>query len=91
MAAARARASHWTTHDIGSSLYDRTFTAETRSILAVGSYYLHDVVVSYDVTNFTARFGVNNLADTSPPYPTVSPGVYDEIGRYFFVGLNARV
>ncbi len=81
----------WTTHYLSSSLTNRTFTTETRNPLGVGAYYTHDLNVSYDITHhINARFGINNITDQGPPFPTVSPGVYDQIGRFFFVGLNVK-
>ena len=81
----------WTTHYIGESLFDRTFTGENRAQLTVAAYYLHDTVLAYDINkHFTARVGVNNVADTAPPYPTTGIGVYDQIGRFWFVGVNAK-
>lgn len=81
----------WTTHYQSSTIYNRTFTTETRSPLGVASYYTHDLNVSYDITHhINARFGIDNITDQGPPYPTISPGTYDEIGRFFFVGLNVK-
>lgn len=81
----------WTMHYLSSSLYGRTNTIENRFPLSVGNYYTHDFNVSYDITpNVQARAGIDNVTDSAPPYPTVSPGVYDEIGRFGFVGLKVR-
>ncbi|MGA0600820.1 TonB-dependent receptor domain-containing protein [Caulobacter sp. KR2-114] len=81
----------WTMHYLSSSLYNRTFTIENRYPLSVGNYYTHDFNVSYDITpRIQARAGINNITDSAPPYPTVSPSVYDEIGRFGFVGLKVR-
>jgi iron complex outermembrane recepter protein len=81
----------WTMHYLSESLYNRTYTTETRAPLSVGNYYTHDLNVSYDITHhINARVGIDNITDSAPPYPTVSPGVYDQIGRFFFVGLNVK-
>ena len=74
---------------ISSVRYDNTFTIENRDILSVDDYYLTDFTMNYKWKNYTARFGVNNVFDVEPPFPSVST-TYDLIGRYYFVGLNAR-
>ncbi|HEV2532306.1 TonB-dependent receptor domain-containing protein [Phenylobacterium sp.] len=81
----------WTTHYIQHSLFSRTLTIENQSILSVGDYYTHDLTVQYKLPrNITVRAGVNNLTDKQPPFPTVGIGTYDQVGRYYFVGLNLR-
>ena len=72
-----------------STRYNNTFTPESQSILSVGDYLLSDFTASYKFRNFTARAGVNNIFDVEPPFPSTS-SVYDLIGRYYFVGLNAK-
>jgi len=82
---------NWTTHYIQHSLFSRTLTIENQNILSVGDYYTHDLGVQYKFPrNITVRAGVNNLMDKAPPFPTVGIGTYDQIGRYYFVGLNLR-
>ncbi|WP_297696652.1 TonB-dependent receptor [Phenylobacterium sp.] len=81
----------WTTHFIQHSLFDRTFTIENRDILQVGDYYTHDLTMQYKFPHeLTVRAGVDNILDKQPPFPTVGIGTYDQVGRYFFVGVNWR-
>lgn len=81
------------TNYISSAKFNNDFTNETRDVLEVAPYYLFNATVSYDLTDdVTARFIVNNVLDRQPPSGAITGGgvgVYDQLGRYFFVGLNA--
>ncbi|MDX2236942.1 MAG: TonB-dependent receptor [Hyphomonadaceae bacterium] len=79
------------TRYIGDAVFDTSFTTESRNILDLDPYFLNDISFNYDFTdNITGRFVVQNMFDVEPPYPTASANVYDLIGRYFFVGVNAK-
>ncbi len=48
----------------------------------------HSVSFQYEFDRFAFRFGVNNLTDKEPSYPTLQYG--DIIGRQFYAGVRAR-
>ena len=55
----------------------------------------HDFQVGYRVNrDFRMYFGVDNIADTLPPYGLTGTGagggIYGVIGRYFYSGVNLR-
>lgn len=64
----------------------------------IDAYDLIDLAVSFDVSdNLTLNMGVNNLFDTQPPIigsnqeqANTYPGVYDVLGRDFFVSAQFR-
>lgn len=71
---------------VRSSLTD---TIETTPVPFIASNVTHTVSMSIDATkNFTFRFGVNNLTDEQPSFPTRTYG--DFLGRQFFVGAHAK-
>ena len=81
----------WTTHYIGPSSYDNTFTIENQSILKVGNNVTHDLSASYKIKPWlTARLNIYNITDQKPPFPISGVGYYDEIGRYFLLGLDGK-
>ncbi|WP_165842954.1 TonB-dependent receptor domain-containing protein [Phenylobacterium deserti] len=91
----------WTVNWLDQSVFNNDFTRETRYPLTVDDYMVHDLAVSYDLTNLTkgvglgldrtrARFIVRNVGDVEPPYGTTGIGVYDVFGRMYQVGLTAR-
>lgn len=56
-------------------------------------YFLHSARFRYDMDTLGVVVGVNNVFDEDPPYVfnpshNMAPGVYDYIGRYFFVSLT---
>jgi outer membrane receptor protein involved in Fe transport len=97
---------------IGSSTVDRSSTepalqaAYYTSTAHIPAYSYLDLSASIPIgTNFTARLGVNNLADKNPPLilngslsdcPNTScndntwVGTYDTLGRYIFFNLTAQ-
>jgi len=89
-----------TTNFTGKSYFNKDFTPETRDPLWVKDYYVNNLQMSYDLTDFVggrygvdrlkARLNVRNLFDEEPPYGTTGLGVYDVMGRYYQVGLTAR-
>ena len=55
-----------------------------------GSFWSHDVSVSYKINDdFTLRGGVNNLTDERP-FKAEAAYPISAIGRNFFVGINAK-
>lgn len=48
----------------------------------------HSVSFQIDLDRFSLRFGVNNLTDKQPSYPSLSYG--DIIGRQFYAGARVR-
>ena len=64
----------------------------------IGSYDLFDLSFAFNVNdNLTLNMGVNNLFDKSPPIigdnqeqANTYPGVYDVLGRDFFVSASLR-
>lgn len=89
-----------TTNFIGKSYFNKDFTPETRDPLWVKDYYLNDLSMSYDLTDLVggrmgfdrvkARLNVRNLFNEEAPWGTTGLGVYDVLGRYYQIGLNAR-
>ena len=70
--------------------YDNTFTVENRSILTLQDYFLSDLSASYKFRDrYTMRVGIDNLFDVQPPFPSTSTA-YDLVGRYYYVGINAK-
>jgi iron complex outermembrane receptor protein len=94
----------WTTNMLGRSQFSRTQTVETRFPLDVPAYYRNDVAINYDLTAYTghplgldrirARLVVRNVFNAPPPFASATSAaggvVYDMIGRYYEVGINAR-
>ncbi|MCR5874708.1 TonB-dependent receptor [Phenylobacterium sp. J426] len=96
---------NWTINWFDESQFNNDFTLETRYPLRVDDYFLHDVGVTYDLADWTKRWGVGldnlrarlvvrNVFDEEPPiYATGSAnayGSYDFLGRYYVLGLTAR-
>ena len=57
----------------------------------------NDIYANLAATDrFTLYAGVNNLLDVDPPFSAITfqgtgrGALYDNIGRYFFVGANAK-
>ena len=76
-------------------------TSPTTKILGEPSYDLFNLFSSYNFGNFSVRFGIENLLDKQPPVVGANPGVdsntdatapglYDILGRRFYVGMSAR-
>ncbi|MGZ3276088.1 MAG: TonB-dependent receptor domain-containing protein [Caulobacteraceae bacterium] len=81
-------------------------TNPASTLLPVDSYDLFDLFASWKITDgYRVRAGVDNLFDKEPPvvgadptnttrngnaYGSTIPGVYDVLGRRFYVGINAR-
>ncbi len=67
---------------------NRFDTIESTPTPTIDANVRHSVSAAYDFGQYTVRGGVENLTDEEPSYPTRNYG--DIIGRYFFVGLNAK-
>ena len=80
----------WETRYLAGARFDNTFTIENRTPLSVRDYFVNDVSFSYRYRNYTVRGGVQNLFNKEPPLGTTGVQIYDNIGRYFFGGLNAK-
>jgi outer membrane receptor protein involved in Fe transport len=68
-------------------------TNETQDVRFVDDYFLHNVTLSYDITeNFRAGVIVNNLFNEEPPFPvwTQANGVYDFVGRNYTFTASTR-
>lgn len=55
----------------------------------------HDIRLGYEVNeNFNFNLGINNVGNTNPPYGLTGvgagSGIYDNRGRFFYVGATAR-
>jgi outer membrane receptor protein involved in Fe transport len=75
-------------------------TNPTTTIEGVPAYNLYNLVSSYQLGKYTFRFGIENLFDKQPPVVGANPGVttasnvtnpglYDPLGRRFYVGVKA--
>lgn len=87
----------WTTRYTGESKFSNTATKENYEQLTVQEYYLNDLSVAYSfeapklgMNDLTARLQVRNVFDITSPFGTTGIGAYDQIGRYFQVGLTTR-
>ncbi len=79
-----------TSRYVSTVRYNNTFTIENQSQLALDDYINFDATMSYKWKNYTARFGVNNVFDVAPPFPSTNVQ-YDLIGRYYFAGINVKL
>lgn len=74
---------------MSSAKQEYTATIETTPTPRIASNILHSASVQYDVTQgLTLRFGVQNMFDKQPSYPTVGYG--DILGRRYYAGVNYR-
>lgn len=87
----------WALRFIDSSKVDVQQSAEGRDDNDVSSRIYHDLSMSYDWNDaLRVNLGVNNAFDTAPPFSRETVrgdkrGVlFDNVGRYFFVGLTAN-
>ena len=91
----------WTVNYAGKAAFNNDFTIETRRPLQVGQYFIHDLALTYDLSDVAkkagigmeglrARFIVKNVFDKEPPFGTTGLGTYDVIGRYFQFGVTGR-
>lgn len=85
----------WNIRFVGPSDIDVQRTDEYYGGIRVDERFYHDVSVSYEFDNdLTLQAGVNNLFDEAPPVtPSTYTGafdgsLFDNIGRFFFVGFS---
>ena len=80
----------WQTQYTSRGIYDRNFTVESRDILGVDDYMLHNVSASWRLPSgkTTARLAVSNVFDTAAPFPQTGVGVYDILGRRFSMSVS---
>lgn len=86
----------WNTQFRGASLHQTNAASDEAFITnRVPHYWNHDLSIGFDVSeNYRLMFGVNNVLDAAPPqvpstYLGLS-GVFDTIGRNYFVSANIR-
>ena len=87
----------WTVRYISHTNVNVQASDEARSDNEVSSRIYNDLYASFDV-NDSLRFygGVNNLFDVDPPFSretfqgTGRGALFDNIGRYFFLGASAN-
>ncbi|MEX0824475.1 MAG: TonB-dependent receptor [Woeseia sp.] len=82
----------------GEQDFDLVESAEVRDPSSTGTVVYTDVQVRYDWTDKTEFYaGINNLLDEEPPDLALVPEtrafsddaiVYDQLGRYFYVGIR---
>lgn len=94
---------NWTARHIGSMRPTTSITADKYDVTHTGDVFYHDFYVSYDATErFTLYGGLRNAFDRQPPrLPGAESGganfeygyqagVYDAIGRMFYIGATFR-
>ncbi|HEY3697128.1 TonB-dependent receptor plug domain-containing protein [Phenylobacterium sp.] len=89
----------WTTHFIGSMASTNAFPATALSPYYTGDYYSHDVRATYAFNDqINMRAGVLNVTDKEPPQlpetytgaSSAGAGLYDNRGRFFYVGATFK-
>jgi outer membrane receptor protein involved in Fe transport len=79
---------------IGEAVFSNDWTEDRQAELGVDGEWLVNTALTYDLTdNLSLRFNVNNVFDNLPTAPMIATGtdvVYDNIGRYYRFGINAR-
>ncbi|MEQ8207606.1 MAG: TonB-dependent receptor [Woeseia sp.] len=87
----------WDIRYIGDSRVDVQVSDEYYSLDRVPSMSYHDLFVNYELpSDIQVNFGINNVFDNHPPRnPATYRGafdgsLYDNIGRFFFVGTSVR-
>lgn len=68
-------------------------TDETQNVRFVDEYFLHNVTLSYEITeNIRAGVIINNVFNEPPPFPvwTQANGVYDFVGRNYTFTASTR-
>lgn len=86
----------WTLRFISATKVDSQASAEFRNDNDVASRFYNDLYANVDISQKVRLYaGINNLLDETPPFSAVTfqgtgrGALYDNIGRYFFVGVNA--
>lgn len=73
---------------LSSGLRVPNATVENDPHPRVASNLTHSISFGFDLDRFNFRFGVNNLTDKGPSYPTTNYG--DIIGRQFYAGARVK-
>lgn len=87
----------WTVRYISATKADMQAGVEGRDDNDVKSRLYNDLYASVEVArNFRLYAGINNLFDVDPPFGALTyqgtgrGALYDNIGRYFFIGVNTK-
>ncbi|GIL39930.1 TonB-dependent receptor domain-containing protein [Roseiterribacter gracilis] len=88
----------WTTNYLGHMELNNEAFIEDAFPHTVPDYWLHSIRGQYDFGKYQVFGGVNNLANKEPPYiPATYLGtgattgsIYDNRGRFFFMGARAQ-
>jgi iron complex outermembrane receptor protein len=89
----------WTTHFIGSMAATNAVPAAALNPYYTGDYYSHDVRANYAFNDqINMRAGVLNVTDKEPPLlpetytgtSSAGAGLYDNRGRFFYVGATFK-
>jgi iron complex outermembrane recepter protein len=86
----------WVSHWLSSLGVSETLPSSFYAPFYTGSYFEHDVVATYRVSNsLTFRAGAINVTNAIPPQlpetaigNTANSAAYDNRGRWFYVGVN---
>ena len=86
----------WVSHWFSSMGVSETLPPSSLAPFYTGNYWEHDVLATYRVSGaLTLRGGVINVTDAIPPQLpetasgiTANSSVYDNRGRWFFIGAN---
>ncbi|MDB5451506.1 MAG: hypothetical protein JWO33_84, partial [Caulobacteraceae bacterium] len=86
----------WTTRYVGSMIASGAFAPSQLDPYFTGDHYEHDLRVGYRLNDQVAlRGGIINIADATPPLlpetftgTGLGSGIYDNRGRYFYLGAK---
>jgi len=87
----------WNTQIRGASLHDANIASdEAFETNRVPSRVYNDMSLGYEISDdYQITFGINNVFDVKPPQVpstyTGADGIFDTIGRYFFVSAKAKL
>lgn len=87
----------WNMRYIGRASVDEQASAEFRDRSEAGARLYHDLFGNYEIGDSVSVYlGINNVLDQAPPrlpatYAGINRGaLYDNLGRYFFIGGNVK-
>lgn len=86
----------WNSQFRGASLHETNVASDEAFITnRVPSYWNHDLAMGFNISDdYQLMLGVNNLFDATPPQVpdtySGAGGIFDTIGRNFFVSANMR-
>ena len=89
---------NWTTHYLGSLKANSALQPSALDPYYTGDWFMHDLRANYKLNDkIDVRGGVLNITDQYPPYiPEAFTGtgagssIYDNRGRFFYVGASLR-